>query len=107
MSAALVSVLGAVGLTFIAEPRYLFWLNLTALVVALLLLARSERAWISAPLGLALAGATAVMVGKFAWINSWVWWSGLGAFALGSVWRGIRRKSKNVCNNCEPVTTEE
>jgi mercuric ion transport protein len=104
---ALASALGAVGLTFIAEPRYLVWLNLAALVVALFLLARSERAWISAPLGLALAGAVAVMLGKFVWMNSWGWWSGLGAFTFGSLWSASRRRSKIVCDNCETVAMED
>jgi hypothetical protein len=48
---ALASVLGAVGLSFIAEPRYLLWINLVALTVALVLLARIQRQRVSAPLG--------------------------------------------------------
>lgn len=99
---AFASVLGAAGLTFIAEPRYLLWLNLAALVGALALLARGERRWISGPLALAAAGATAVMLGKFVWINSSIWWSGLAVFMLGSIWSGMwRRRSNNVCTDCE------
>ena len=104
---ALASVLGAAGLTFIAEPRYLLWLNLAALVVALAFLARRERRLISVPLALAAAGATAVMLGKFVWINSWIWWSGLAVFMLGSIWSGVwRRRSNNVCINCESGVKE-
>lgn len=103
---AFASVLGAVGLTFIAEPRYLIWLNLTALIIALFLLARSERQWVSRPLGVAAAGAAAVMLGKFVWTNSWLWWTGLGVFMLGSAWSGLRRRSQRVCTNCE-VQIEE
>jgi len=103
---ALASALGAVGLTFIAEPKYLVWLNLAALVIALLVLASSERHWISAPLGVAGAGATAVMFGKFVWANSWLWWAGLGLFMLGSIWSGLKRKSKNVCINCKSQIME-
>ncbi len=104
---ALASALGAVGLTFIAEPPFLVWFNLAALVVALLLIARSEQTWSSAPLGLALAGAVAIMLGKFVWIYSWVWWSGLAAFTLGSAWSGVRRKSNSICSNCEAIRMEE
>jgi hypothetical protein len=39
---ALASVLGAAGLSFVAESRYLPWFNLAALVIALVLLARGE-----------------------------------------------------------------
>ncbi len=104
---ALASVLGAVGLTFIAEPKYLVWLNLTALLIALLVLARSERHWISAPLVMAAFGATAVMLGKFIWTTSWIWWAGLGIFTLGSLWSGVKRRSKSVCINCESQILKE
>lgn len=104
---ALASVLGAVGLTFIAAPRYLVWLNLAALVTALVLLARSERHWVSTPLGAAAAGATAVMLGKFVWTSTSVWWTGLGVFMLGSIRSGVKRKSRNGCINCESQIVEE
>ena len=98
---ALASVLGAAGLSFVAERRYLLWLNLAALVIALALLARGERRWVPVPLALAAAGATAVMLGKFVWSNSWIWWGGLAVFMLGSIWSGIwRRRSHKVCIDC-------
>lgn len=103
---ALASVLGAAGLTFIAEPRYLLWINLAALVAALVLLARTERRWISLPLSVAATGALAVMLGKFLWANSLTWWAGLGVFVCGSVWSGLKRESNNGCVNCEPRNVE-
>ena len=104
---ALASVLGAAGLSFIAEPRYLLWVNLAALLIALAFLARGERRWVSVPLGLAAAGATAVMLGKFVWISSWVWWSGLAVFLLGSLWSGVRRRASKVCTKCESLLEED
>lgn len=103
---ALASVLGAVGLTFVAQREYLLWLNLAALLAALLLLARSERRWTSIPLATAATGASAVMVGKFVWINSWLWWAGLSVFVLGSAWSSARRISRGACNECESVQRE-
>jgi mercuric ion transport protein len=103
---ALASVLSAAGLTFIAQPRYLVWLNLAALIIALVLLVRNERRWISAPLGVAAAGAAAVMLGKFVWTNSWVWWAGLSVFLLGSIWSGCKQKSGNACINCKTQIQE-
>ncbi len=102
---ALASVLGAVGLTFIAKPLYLLWLNLGALVIALTLLARGEHRWISTSIGVAGIGATAVMLGKFAWVNSWIWWSGLAIFMLGSIWSGMRRSTRG-CANCKSQVEE-
>lgn len=104
---AFASILGAVGLTFIAEPRYLLWLNLAAFVIAWLLLARGERHWFSVPLGVAAAGAVAVMVGKFLWTSTLLWWCGLGVFVAGSLWSGLRRTSKQVCTNCESQILED
>lgn len=103
---ALATVLGAAGLSFVVEPRYLLWLNLAALLIALAFLARRERRWISVPLTLAAAGATAVMLGKFVWINSWIWWSGLAVFMLGSIWSGVRRRTNKVCANCKSLVEE-
>ncbi len=103
---ALASVLSAVGLTFIAEPRYLLWINLAAFVAALLLLARNERRWISLPLGLSAMGSLAVMLGKFLWVNSLVWWTGLAIFMFGSVWSWLQRKLANTCMNCERQDVE-
>jgi|SRR5215813_3475187 len=103
---ALASVLGAVGLTFIAEPRYLLWLNLAALVIALVLMARGQGRWFSLPVGVAAAGAVAVVLGKFLWTNNWVWWGGLGIFMVGSIWSGFKRRSDGVCPNCESQIVE-
>lgn len=104
---ALASVLGAVGLTFMAEREYLIWLNLGALMAAILLLARNERKWISWPLAVASGGATAIMLGKFIWSNSVTWWSGLGLFVAGSAWSNWNRRSKIVlCNECKPIEME-
>ena len=104
---ALASILGAVGLTFIAEPRYLFCLNLAAFVIAWLLLARNECHWRSLPLGGAAIGAVAVMLGKFLWKSSFLWWIGLGVFMAGSVWSGLRRTSQQMCVNCETQIMED
>ena len=105
---ALASVLGAVGLTFLAQREYLIWLNLVALVIALALLARGERKWISWPLATAGLGAAGVMLGKFVWGSSAVWWIGLSVFMLGSVWSALARKRSSAarCNECKPLGME-
>jgi mercuric ion transport protein len=104
---ALASLLGAIGLTFIAQHDYLVWLNLAALLIAILFLARSERTWISWPLVVAIIGATAIMLGKFVWSSSMMWWAGLGVFLLGSArssWN--RRSSVKVCSECKSLKME-
>lgn len=105
---ALASVLGAAGLTFLAQREYLIWFNLVALGIALTLLARSERKWISWPLAIAGLGAIAVMLGKFVWSSSLVWWMGLGVFVMGSVWSTLSRKSSSAagCNECKSLEME-
>ena len=104
---ALASVLGAVGLTFLAQREYLIWFNLAALGIALVLLARGERKWISWPLLIVVLGAAAVMLGKFVWSSSAAWWTGLGIFMLGSAWSTFGRKSRSGgCNECKSLEME-
>lgn len=104
---ALASVLGAVGLTFVAQRQYLIWFNLVALGVALLFVARGQRKWISWPFAIAALGAAAVMLGKFVWSSSAIWWMGIGVFMLGSAWSTFGRKATLAgCNECNPIETE-
>lgn len=104
---ALASVLGAVGLTFLAQREYLIWFNLVALAVALVLLARTERKWISWPLAVAAFGAVTVMLGKFVWTASPIWWTGVGIFMLGSAWSTFGRPSTETgCNKCKSLEME-
>lgn len=97
----LASALGAVGLTFLAQRPYLLGLNLAALVIALILIARGGQGWVSWPLGIATAGAAAILLGKFVWPNSVTWRAGLGVFLLGSLFSGRTRKSNNACKDCQ------
>lgn len=104
---ALASVLSAVGLTFLAQREYLIWFNLAALGISLVILARGEKKWISWPLVIAVLGAAAVMLGKFVWSSSAVWWTGLGIFMLGSAWSAFGRKSPSGrCNECKSLEME-
>lgn len=104
---ALASVLGAVGLTFLAQREYLIWFNLVALGIAIVLLARGEKKWISWPLATAVLGAAAVMLGKFAWDSSALWWTGLGVFMLGSAWSAYGRRSPSGgCDECKSLEME-
>jgi len=54
-----------VGLTFLAESKYLLWLNLVALLIGLKVLLRRARTRGNRPLVLATIASIAILTGNF------------------------------------------
>src|SRR5260370_866011 len=102
---ALASVLSALGLSFAAERPYLLWLNLLALIAALVMFARRRRTAGYLPLAVASIGAAAIMVGKFLLVNSWIWWSGIAFFIVGSAWATSKQQVTISCAQFPNSTT--
>ena len=89
---AYASVLSAVGLSFLGQSRYLFWLNAAALVVSLAVLFRRARAGSYAPLMMGALAALLIMVGKFFLNSNPTTWLGAAGLLAAFVWG--RSKSK-------------
>lgn len=97
---AAASVLGAMGLTFIAEPPYAFWINLGALALALGVLLWNRNKLGFLPFWTAAAGAVAVMAGKFAHPSSVLTWFGIALLLLASIWSASRKVALTSCSAC-------
>jgi len=103
---AYAGLLSALGLGFLVRTEFL--LPLTAIFLAVVLMglafrARARRGY--GPLLVGIAGAVAVLAGKFALESSFLFYSGLGLLVGASLWNTWpRRKSKTAsCCECAPA----
>jgi len=101
---AYASVLSAVGLSFLVENKYLLWLNLFALMVSLMVLARRHASYV--PLLIEAPAAMLIISGKFLWNSNPVTWLGAAALLAAFVWRRPRAKSAG-CPACLSNTSLE
>lgn len=105
---AYAGVLGAAGLTFLMEDRWLLPISGAFLVAALAALAwraRSRRGY--GPLSLGAGSATAILVGRFVMDSTAIVYFGIAALVLAGVWNAWpRRVLDPSCSVCRPVTTQ-
>ncbi len=103
---AYASLLSAVGLSFIGESKYLFWLNAAALLLSLIVLWRRIPQAGYIPVAIAVLAAIAILSGKF-WLNSNLTnWLGAAALLGSFVWTGTKPKPAS-CTSCTGNTSLE
>ncbi len=100
---AYASMLSAVGLSFLAESKYLLWLNLVALLAGLVVLFRRARTRGYGPFAVAIAASTLILLGKFVLISNRMTWSGAAILLAAFVWSGTHVQPAPPCPRC--VTT--
>lgn len=102
---AYAAVLGALGIPFLMQAKWLLPLTAALLALGLFALgwrARSRRGY--GPLCLAAGGALAILVGKFALAWNAVTYAGVAAFVAASLWNAWPRRSGGErCTACLPV----
>lgn len=96
---AYASLLGAAGLSFLGDSRYLFWSNAAALVFGLIVLARRARHNSYVPVLIAALAAVLVLSGKFLLNSNLANWMGAAAFLAAFVWSGIKARPAS-CPSC-------
>lgn len=98
---AYAGVLGAVGLTFLMDDRWLMPITGVSLLGALAWRARSRRGY--GPLVLGLLSAAALLVGKFAVDDSAIAYAGVASLVLACLWNAWpRRTVEPSCSSCDP-----
>ncbi len=103
---AYASLLSAVGLSFLGEGRYLLWLNVVALVISLVVLARRARQASYVPVLVGALAALLILSGKFLLNSNPATWLGAAALLAAFVWS--RPKAKSVgCPACVGNTSLE
>jgi len=97
---AYASMLAAVGLPFLAESKYLLWLNAAALLIGLAVLWRRARTSSNRPLLLAAVASAAIVIAKFGVASKPITWLGAAALLAAFVWSSARTKSTPNCPHC-------
>lgn len=97
---AYASMLAAVGLPFLAEGKYLLWLNLAALLIGLAVLWRRARTSGYRPLLLAAIASAAILIGKFGVASQPTTWLGAAALLAAFVWSSARTRQAPNCPQC-------
>lgn len=98
---ACASLLSAAGLTFLAESKYLLWLNLVALLNGLVVLLRRARTRGYRPLVLGTIASIAILTGKFEFPSNAITWLGGAALVTAFIWSGAVIQSAPKCPQCE------
>ena len=98
---AYASLLSVVGLTFLAESKYLLWLNLVALLIGLMVLLRRARTRGYRPLVLGAIASITILTGKFEFASNAITWLGATALITAFIWSGALIKSAPTCPQCE------
>lgn len=104
-AAAALGILNVAGLGYLLTTPYLLPATATVLAVTLgvsAYWARMRREWW--PFGAAVAGAAAVLIGKFAWESNVALYGGIGLLAASIVWSGRRRETAVECEACGSTT---
>jgi len=99
---AYAAALGAFGMSFLTQARWLLPISATLLGLGLWAIAwraRSRRGY--GPLGLALGGATAILFGEFVLDVGAVSDAGVAMFVGASVWNAWPRRGAAACAACE------
>lgn len=86
---AYASMLASVGLPFLAESKYLLWLNAAALLVGLAVLLRRARTSSYRPLLVAAIASAVILIGKFGVASKPITWLGAAALLAAFVWSGL------------------
>lgn len=97
---AYASLLSAVGLTFLAESKYLFWVNASALFVGLVVLSRRVRVRGYRPLALGVMATALILFGKFEFRSNTITWLGAAIYVAAFVWSSAYTKSAPPCPKC-------
>ena len=105
---AYAGILGAAGLTFLMEDRWLLPISAVFLLAALAALAwraRSRRGF--GPLGVGTASAVGVLVGKFALESTITVYFGIAALVVACIWNAWPlRTVEPSCTACRPTVPE-
>jgi mercuric ion transport protein len=96
----LVSLLSAIGLTFLTNRAYLLWVNLVALVLALAMLLVKRHTKGYSPILLGTAGAVTIMLGKFVFVGNMLTWSGWAVLVFASALSTFGRRGATMCDAC-------
>lgn len=98
--------MSALGLAVFTESKYLLWLNVCALVVALAFLYRGNRERGKGPFLLGGAAALAIVLGKFVFASSAASWIGAGAIFAATVWSNSAAAKQDRCPQCSTTSKE-
>lgn len=104
---AYASILSAVGLSFLAESKYLLWLNVAALLVTLVILFRRRRGISHAPFVMGTVASVIILLGKFSLNSSPMTWLGAAMLLGALMWSGIKSKPPATCTRCAGNTSLE
>lgn len=107
-AAAALGILNVVGLGYFLTASHLLPLTtwiLSVTVVVMIYLARKQEQWW--PLSTAIAGAVAIISGKFLLESTPVLCAGIGLLVVGSIWNGWPRGAKAGCARCNLGKTEQ
>lgn len=83
---AYISLLSALGLSFLGENKYLLWLNLIALLLSLVVLFRRTRKGSHVPVLVGALAALFIMAGKFLLNSNPATWLGAAGLLGAFVW---------------------
>lgn len=106
-SPAYAAILGALGLGFLTQTRYLFVLNLGLLAVSefwLLFRAKPRNGY--GPAFVGLGAAALVLAGKFARNSIPMLWTGIVMLLAAAVWHSLPCRRADSCSHCDEVTSE-
>jgi mercuric ion transport protein len=99
---AYAAAVGSMGLGFVLDSAHLLPLTAALLSIALAALAYgAKRRRGVGPLLIGVAGAAAVLVGKFSWRSDVVLVLGVAALLAASVWSSWPRRAQSACARCE------
>jgi mercuric ion transport protein len=105
---AYAGLLGALGLSFLTQGKYLFWLNISLLAGALCALIVPVRRTGYGPFLAGLAAAGLLLAGKFAWESKFLLWCGAAMLVVSSVWSAFRAARRTaVCSVCTDQKAHE
>lgn len=104
---AYAAILGALGLGFLAQTRYLFVLNLGLLALSefwLLSHAKSRNGY--GPAFVGLGAAVLVLAGKFVQNSILILWTGIVMLLVVAVWHSLPSRRAASCSHCDEQTSE-
>lgn len=80
------SLLGAAGLSFLGESKYLIWLSVAALVISLIMLFRRSRQGSYVPVLIGAFAALLILTGKLLLNSNPMVWLGVAALLGAFIW---------------------
>ena len=107
-AAAALGILNVAGLGYLLTASHLLPLTsaiLTLTVAVMLYMARRQDEWW--PLLIAVAGAVAIVSGKFLFESGAVLYSGIGLFVASSIWKRWPREARCGCATCDSPGGEQ